>query len=136
MDAGNGTTNSEPVLNIDFASTIAELAGVTPAMPQDGESFVPLLHGKKIPWRNEFLVEYLGKNKLRDGGPPPYVALRTPEYLYVQLPVPELAGALRPEDRPVRAPQRRRRPAYAATLKALQVELHRLYEEPPHRVPA
>jgi len=78
------TTNAEPVLNIDLAPTISALAGVTPGLPEDGRSFVPFLHGRRILWRNSFLVEYLGDSKLRAGGPPPYIAVQTKRYLYVE----------------------------------------------------
>jgi arylsulfatase A-like enzyme len=76
--------NNQPVLNIDLAPTISELAGVTPALPEDGRSFVPLLRGEQAPWRHAFLEEYLGKDMLRDGGPPPYVALQTRRSLWVE----------------------------------------------------
>jgi len=82
--ARHGTVNSEPVLNVDLASTIGSLTGVEPRLPQDGRSFAPLLHGRRVPWRRSFLVEYLGKNKLRGGGPPPYQAVQTKRYLYVE----------------------------------------------------
>ena len=85
--------------------------GSSPGCPQDGESFAPMLRGKTIPWRKDYLVEYLGKNKLRVGGPPPYVAIRTPPLPLRPVPLPRLAGALRPPPRPVGAPQRRRRHA-------------------------
>jgi N-acetylglucosamine-6-sulfatase len=82
--AHGATVSHAAVLNIDFASTISELAGIVPGGPQDGDSFVPLLHGEKVRWRHDYLIEYLGKNKLDDGGPPPYVAIHTPRYLYVE----------------------------------------------------
>ena len=78
------SVNRRPVLNIDLASTIAQLAGVRPSIPQDGRSFVPLLRQRTVPWRKAYLVEYLGRNMLRFGGPPPYVAVRTARYLYVE----------------------------------------------------
>ena len=81
---GNGTVNTEPVLNIDLASTISRLAGVTPGKVQDGRSFVPFLHGRSVRWRHAFIVEYLGRDQLREGGPPPYVAVHTRRYLYVE----------------------------------------------------
>ena len=46
-------------MTIDFASTVAEFAGVTPGLAQDGRSLVPLLRGEPVPWRHEFIVEYL-----------------------------------------------------------------------------
>ena len=72
------------MLNIDLAPTISALAGVRPGLPEDGRSFVPFLHGRSIPWRHAFLVEYLGENLLRKGGPPPYAAIQTRRYLYVE----------------------------------------------------
>jgi N-acetylglucosamine-6-sulfatase len=76
--------NNQPVLNIDLASTISELAGVKPALPQDGRSLVPFLHDEQVPWRHAFLEEYLGKDLLRQGGPPPYEAVQTRRNLYVE----------------------------------------------------
>ncbi len=44
--------------SVDFAPTIAELAGVTLPFPVDGRSFEPLLHGKTPSgWRQEILLE-------------------------------------------------------------------------------
>jgi arylsulfatase A-like enzyme len=79
-----GTTDRHLVLNIDYASTIAQLAGVKPGLPQDGRSLVPLLHGEPVPWRRDFVEEYLGQNRYADGGPPPFSALRTTRWLYVE----------------------------------------------------
>ena len=76
--------NNQPVLNIDLASTISELAGVKPGLPQDGRSLVPFLREKQIPWRHAFLEEYLGKDMLQSGGPPAYEAVQTRRNLYVQ----------------------------------------------------
>ncbi len=77
-------TDAHPVLNIDLAPTISALAGVRPGLSQDGRSFVPLLRGRRVRWRHAFLVEYLGDNELRLGGPPPYLAVHTRRYLYVE----------------------------------------------------
>ncbi|MGH3026483.1 MAG: sulfatase-like hydrolase/transferase, partial [Gaiellaceae bacterium] len=82
--AGNGTVSHAAVLNIDLASTIASLAGVSPALPQDGRSFVPFLHGETVPWRNSYLIEYLGRDALKAGGPPKYTAVHTARYLYIE----------------------------------------------------
>lgn len=79
-----GSTDDHMVLNIDFASTIAELAGVKTQLPQDGRSLVPLLRGASPPWRSDFVVEYLGGSQYLDGGPPPFRALRTTRWLYVE----------------------------------------------------
>jgi arylsulfatase A-like enzyme len=76
--------NNEPVLNVDLAPTISALAGVRPGLPEDGRSFVPFLHGERTPWRHAFLVEYLGKDLLHQGGPPPYVGVQTRRQLYIE----------------------------------------------------
>ena len=76
--------NNKPILNIDLAPTISALAGVKPDLPQDGRSFVPFLEGQQAPWRHAFLEEYLGKDMLQSGGPPPYVAVQNRRNLYVE----------------------------------------------------
>jgi N-acetylglucosamine-6-sulfatase len=78
------TRNNQPVLNIDLAPTIAAITGVAPGLPEDGRSFLPLLHHEKVPWRHSFLVEYLGKDALQAGGPPPYVAVQNRRNLFVE----------------------------------------------------
>jgi arylsulfatase A-like enzyme len=76
--------NNQPVLNIDIAPTISALAGVQPGLPQDGRSFAPFLNGQQVPWRHAFVEEYLGKDLLNRGGPPPYIAVQTRRNLYVE----------------------------------------------------
>jgi N-acetylglucosamine-6-sulfatase len=76
--------NGKPVLNIDLAPTISAIARVKPGRPEDGRSFLPLLRGRTTDWRHAYLIEYLGRNMLRLGGPPRYVAVHTHRYLYVE----------------------------------------------------
>jgi len=129
---GNGTVNEAPVLNIDLASTISALAGVRPGKAQDGDSFVPFLHGRTEPWRKAFVIEYLGPNELKTGGPPPYIAVHTRRYLYVEyrLGWRELYDLRRDpwELRNVAG-----EPAYAKTQATLHTLLHRLYAAPMHQ---
>jgi arylsulfatase A-like enzyme len=78
--------------NIDFAPTIAELAGVLPPEYVDGRSMVGLFHGERpLPgeWRSAYLLEFYGYNQADEdpnaAAPQPnYLGLRTPEYLYVE----------------------------------------------------
>lgn len=53
-----GTTCEKMALNVDFAPTMLELAGI-PAPPVHGQSLVPLLSGQ-VPdhWRKDWLYEY------------------------------------------------------------------------------
>lgn len=56
-----GTVVTQLVQNIDVAATMLEAARVTPpadAPPMDGRSFLPLLAGKTVPWRDHILYEY------------------------------------------------------------------------------
>jgi len=93
-------------LNVDLAPTFAELASASPANVVDGRSLVPLLEGDPPnEWRHGFLVEHYdrtradqrgadGKALEREEGDaitgvapidaPPYLALRTEQYLYVE----------------------------------------------------
>ena len=131
--AADGTVNDAPVLNIDFASTISQLAGISPGQPQDGDSFVPMLHGEKMPWRKDYLIEYLGRNALRLGGPPPYVAIRTPRYLYVQYDYHGWQELYDLRDDPWELRNVASDRAYASTVTTLRRKLRRLYDTPPHR---
>jgi arylsulfatase A-like enzyme len=74
-----GVTDPRLVLNLDFAPTAAEVAGVD-VPPTDGRSLLPLLAGSDKGWRQEFLVELMkGANLV-----PTYCALRTTDELYTR----------------------------------------------------
>jgi len=53
-----GTVVKNVVANIDIAPTILEAAGLKAPDYMDGRSFLPLVEGKKIPWRKGILYEY------------------------------------------------------------------------------
>jgi len=126
----HASVDDKPVLNIDLAPTVSELADVTPSSPEDGRSFVPLLHGRRVRWRKSFVIEYLGRNQLKVGGPPPYIAVHTRRYLYV-----EYRRGWRELYDLRRDPWELRNvagsPGYAAIQASLQTLLHRLYAQPP-----
>lgn len=78
--------------NVDFAPTIAELAGVIPPDYVDGRSMVQLLGAERPPvseWRSGYLLEFYGYNE-QGADPnapapaPEYLGLRTQDYLYVE----------------------------------------------------
>lgn len=46
------------IQNIDIAPTILSAAGVEVPKQMQGQSFLPLLHGEKIAWRNKAFYEY------------------------------------------------------------------------------
>ncbi|MCB1205786.1 MAG: sulfatase [Verrucomicrobiae bacterium] len=56
-----GTVVRETVANIDIAPTLLEIAGALPGDAAErfhGRSFLPLLKGEKVAWRDEILYEY------------------------------------------------------------------------------
>ncbi len=55
-----GQTITPMVQNIDIAPTLLQAAGVNIPKdpPMDGRSFLPLLQGESIPWRDHILYEY------------------------------------------------------------------------------
>jgi N-acetylglucosamine-6-sulfatase len=83
-----GLVVEELALNVDLAPTFAELAGVDVPEFVDGRSLVPLLNGAHTDrWRQVGLAEVFEVN-VESGSDqslvPPFRALRTAEYAYVE----------------------------------------------------
>jgi arylsulfatase A-like enzyme len=83
-----GMTVRELTATVDLAQTFAALAGAKTPSFAEGRSLVPLLGGRRPPdWRRNVLVEFF---RGPDAGPPvpgqvpPYRALRTRRYIYVE----------------------------------------------------
>jgi len=78
-----GTVVEEMVLNLDIASTIFDAVGMEmpEEMDPDGSSFLPLLHGENMPWREEFLYEYFWEWNFP--ATPTTFALRGDRYKYI-----------------------------------------------------
>src|SRR5262249_2245146 len=54
-----GTTNDAMVMNIDFAPTLMEAAGLTPPRDMQGRSLLPLFRGERPPdWRRSIYYRY------------------------------------------------------------------------------
>ena len=69
------------VLNLDFAPTLLELAGVDVPAAMQGKSLVGLAQGRKPEWRKDFLYEYFdwpGTEEVR-----PHRGIRTERYKYI-----------------------------------------------------
>ncbi|HXJ64121.1 MAG TPA: sulfatase [Actinomycetota bacterium] len=82
--AASGTVDPRLAGNIDIAPTLAQLAGTTPQLPEDGLSLVPALRGQRAPWRHDLLIEWQGRDVANRGGPTRYFALHTDRYVYVE----------------------------------------------------
>lgn len=79
-----GTQVPQMVQNIDIAPTLLEYAGVSrPAdAPRfDGRSFLPLLQGRAVPWRDHILYEYYWEWNFP--ATPTTFALRTERWKYI-----------------------------------------------------
>lgn len=53
-----GTTREEMALNVDVAPTILEMAGLPVPPDMNGRSLKPILEGRSVEWRQDFLYEY------------------------------------------------------------------------------
>jgi N-acetylglucosamine-6-sulfatase len=81
----SGQTVEQMALNIDFAPTIAELAGVSTPAFVDGRSLAPFLEGTQPDtWRSAFLLEHYGGGNAPQRSTPTYAAVRTGTYKYVE----------------------------------------------------
>jgi len=76
-----GTVVEDVVANIDIAPTILEAMGLAKPPHMDGESFLPLAQGKKIPWREYFLYVYYWEKNFPQS--PTVFALRGSRYKYI-----------------------------------------------------
>jgi N-acetylglucosamine-6-sulfatase len=78
-----GTIVKQMVMNIDIMPTMLELAGTRAPADHiiDGRSFLPLLRGESIPWRNEVFYEYYWEWNFPQT--PTQFALRTDRFKYV-----------------------------------------------------
>ncbi|MGQ0571735.1 MAG: sulfatase family protein [Armatimonadota bacterium] len=93
-----GQTLPHLAINTDFAPTFAQIAGAAAPGFVDGRSLLPLLGPNPVDparWRQAFLVEHYGgaaerparaqpARRVRAGGIPDYLAMRTRDFLYVE----------------------------------------------------
>jgi N-acetylglucosamine-6-sulfatase len=71
----------ELIQNIDIAPTILDLAGLEIPPRMDGKSFLPILQGKKIPWRDSAFYEYYWERNFPHT--PTTHGVRTDHYKYI-----------------------------------------------------
>jgi N-acetylglucosamine-6-sulfatase len=72
----------EVVANIDLAPTFLQVAGLQPPAALDGKSFLPLLKGEKVEWRDYLLYEYYWERNFPQT--PTMHALRGSRYKYIR----------------------------------------------------
>jgi len=76
-----GTVVEELVQNIDVGPTVLEVAGLETPKRMDGQSFLKLLQGKRIPWRDEAFYEYYWERNFPQT--PTVHGVRTKRYKYI-----------------------------------------------------
>jgi arylsulfatase A-like enzyme len=147
-----GAVRDEMVLNIDLAPSMLDLAGVPIPSYMQGKSFKPLLEGKKIGWREDFLYHYhlevdvakmppeqrdafykQWKQNAMDPGPllvPENQAVRTKEWKYITYPgIDEIDELYNLKNDPYEMKNLASDPKYADVVKKMKVRLAQLIEE-------
>jgi arylsulfatase A-like enzyme len=121
-----GTVIEDPVLNVDIAPTLLDIAGVDIPASMQGRSVAPLLRGDTEGWRDEVFYEYFADFPYQV---PPSQAVRTDRWLYVEydrgLP-PELYDTVADPTQQINLADD---PAYAATRQELSQRLADLRRE-------
>nr|WP_317129019.1 sulfatase/phosphatase domain-containing protein [Mangrovivirga cuniculi] len=78
----NGNDIEKMVQNIDIAPSILHMAGLDKPDNMDGKSFVPLLHGQDVDWRDRIYYEYFWERPFPQT--PTTYAVRTEKYKYIR----------------------------------------------------
>jgi N-acetylglucosamine-6-sulfatase len=76
-----GTVLEQMIANIDVGPTVMEAMALKTPPHMDGRSFLPLVRGETIPWREQFLYVYYWEKNFPQT--PTTFALRTPEAKYI-----------------------------------------------------
>ncbi|MDQ3289855.1 MAG: DUF4976 domain-containing protein, partial [Bacteroidota bacterium] len=77
-----GTKITQVIQNIDIAPTILAVAGKATPSQMQGQSFLPLLQGKQIPWRDKAFYEYYWEYDFPQT--PTVFAVRSGRYKYIR----------------------------------------------------
>jgi arylsulfatase A-like enzyme len=76
-----GSVVEELIQNIDIAPTVMDIAGLKTPDRMDGQSFLPVLQSKKIPWRDSAFYEYYWERNFPHT--PTTHGVRTNQYKYI-----------------------------------------------------
>ena len=123
--AMTASTDTQFVLNTDFAPTFANLANV-PAPGADGSSILPLLPGDTSGWRSDFLIEHYENHV----DVPAYCGVRNQQYMYVEYQTGEQELYDLKMD-PYELTNLASDPTQASTLSALHARMVQLCSPPP-----
>jgi N-acetylglucosamine-6-sulfatase len=76
-----GSVIEELIQNIDIAPSVMDVAGLDTPERMDGQSFLPILQGKKTPWRDSAFYEYYWERNFPHT--PTTHGVRTNRYKYI-----------------------------------------------------
>jgi N-acetylglucosamine-6-sulfatase len=128
-----GSSRRELVICQDIAPTLIELAGGKPGKQIQGRSLVPLIAGKRVPWRKSFLVEYWAEQAMPWLVGMTYKAVRTDRHKYIHWVNRGTAGELDElydlDRDPYELKNLNRSRAYAPVRDKLRRELRKLVAE-------
>ncbi len=79
--ADPGGVREAPVLNIDLAPTLLDIAGLPIPADMQGRSWAPLLEGDQATWREAVYYEYFADFPYQV---PPNQAVRTRDWIYIE----------------------------------------------------
>ncbi len=82
LTKSGGKKLNEVIANIDLTPTFLEAAGLQAPSGLDGKSFLPLLRGEQVAWRNYLLYEYYWERNFPQT--PTIHALRGDRYKYIR----------------------------------------------------
>ena len=123
-----GTVSESMILNVDFAPTLMEYAGLKIPADIQGRSFAPVLRGEKPKdWRSAMYYRYY--HYPQDHRVQPHYGLRTERYKLIYFNKIDQWELFDLGKDPHELKNVFADPAYASTLRKLKDELHRLKRE-------
>jgi arylsulfatase A-like enzyme len=130
-----GRTTNLFSLNVDYAPTILDYAGVAIPKDMDGRSLRPILEGQEPEdWRKSFYYHYYEHPDFQFQNVPPHYGIRTDRYKLIHYYPTEKVEAtgwelLDLKTDPLELENKYGRPEYQWITKALEEELNRLRKE-------
>src|SRR5262249_34111128 len=123
-----GTVNEKMILNVDFAPTLLDTAGVKVPADMQGRSFLPLMKGEQPrDWRTSMYYRYY--HYPQHHRVQPHYGVRTERYKLIYFNKIDQWELFDLEKDPRELKNLYADPAHAATVKKLKEELFRLKKE-------
>ncbi len=123
-----GTRYSQDILNTDIAPTMLALSGAKPHRDMRGRSFLPVLQGKRIAWREDFLAEYFAEAQFPRI--PTWKAVRSRDWKLIRYADhPDWTELYQLSNDPLEQTNLATQTAHAATRQRLEARLDRLLKE-------